>query len=58
MDALNHLYPKLSPGGYCIIDDFHALPDCRRAVEEYRESHGIGEPIQAVDHAGVFWQKA
>jgi hypothetical protein len=58
MDALNHLYPKLSPGGYCIIDDFHALPDCRRAVEEYRESHGIEEPIQAVDHAGVFWQKA
>jgi predicted O-methyltransferase YrrM len=30
MDALQNLYPKLSPGGYCIIDDFFG--PCRLAV--------------------------
>lgn len=32
--CLEHLYPHLSPGGVCIIDDY-ALPGCRKAVDEY-----------------------
>lgn len=32
--CLEHLYPKLSPGGWLIIDDF-ALSGCRDAVLEY-----------------------
>ena len=28
MDGLNHVYPKLSPGGFCIIDDYYAFPSC------------------------------
>ena len=31
MDALGPLYPKLSEGGFCIIDDY-ALPGCRKAA--------------------------
>lgn len=57
MDALSHLYPRLSPGGYCIIDDFSSFTDCRRAVEEYRAAHQIDAPIQAIDAQGVFWKK-
>jgi hypothetical protein len=30
------LVGKLSVGGYVIIDDFRMLPECIRAVEDYR----------------------
>ncbi|SDH06466.1 demethyldecarbamoylnovobiocin O-methyltransferase/8-demethyl-8-(2,3-dimethoxy-alpha-L-rhamnosyl)tetracenomycin-C 4'-O-methyltransferase [Sinosporangium album] len=58
MDALTHLYPKLSPGGYVIVDDYSALVSCRLAVTHYREKHGIGDPIHTVDRSGVYWQKS
>ena len=29
-DALVHLYPRLSPGGFCIVDDYHSFEECRR----------------------------
>ena len=44
MDALEGLYPRLSSGGYIIIDDWH-LPSCRQAVFDYRQAHDIDEPI-------------
>lgn len=28
--ALDALYPRLSPGGFCIIDDYHAIEACGR----------------------------
>src|SRR5205814_3171431 len=58
MDALVNLYPKLSPGGYCIIDDYGLIEACRRAVGDYRARHGIGEPIHIVDGTAVYWQRA
>lgn len=57
-DAIQLLYPKLSAGGYCIVDDYHAFDDCKRAIEEYRQQYGIQERIQEIDNMGVFWQKA
>lgn len=57
MDALNALYRKLSPGGFCIVDDY-ALPGCRQAIDDYRRDHGIVEPIEVIDWTGVFWRKA
>ncbi|HUQ77176.1 MAG TPA: TylF/MycF/NovP-related O-methyltransferase, partial [Burkholderiales bacterium] len=58
MDALTHLYPKLQPGGYCIIDDYHDIPACRQAVLDYRERHGIDEEIMTIDWSAIFWRKA
>jgi len=58
MDGLVSLYPKLSPGGYIIIDDFGAIPACAKAVHDYREKHGITEEIKEIDWSGRFWQKA
>jgi len=58
MDALTHLYPKLSPGGYCIIDDYNAMEPCRHAVTDYREQHGIRDEVVPIDWAGVFWRKS
>jgi O-methyltransferase len=56
MEALANLYPRLSPGGYCIIDDYD-IPRCREAVEDYRSDQRIASPIQAIDQSGVYWQK-
>ena len=56
MDVLVNLYPKLSTGGYCIIDDY-ALPACKQAVDDYRGKMNIKSPIIEVDWTGVYWQK-
>lgn len=58
MDALNSLYPKLSIGGYCIIDDY-GLPDeaCKKAVTKYREIQGITAEIIDIDGNGAYWKK-
>jgi O-methyltransferase len=57
IDALTSLYPKLSPGGFVIVDDYGDLQGCRQAVTDYREKHGICEPIVKIDWTGVFWEK-
>lgn len=58
MDALVNLYPKLSVGGYLIVDDYGAIPTCRQAVHDYREAHGVHEEILPIDWSGVFWQRS
>lgn len=55
-ESLTYLYPKLSIGGYCIIDDW-ALPSAKKATMDYRESFGITAPLQAIDPIAVFWRK-
>ena len=57
MDALTSLYPKLSPGGYLIVDDFGYAEACRKAVHDYRAAHGITEEIVTIDWTGSFWRK-
>lgn len=57
MDALGNLYPKLSRGGYCIIDDY-ALKGCKQAVDDYRAQFKISAPMTAVDWSGVYWRKS
>lgn len=58
MDALVHLYPKLSVGGYVIVDDYGAIASCRDAVHEYRDRLGITDEIHRVDHMAVHWRRA
>lgn len=58
MDALVSLYPKLSVGGYVIIDDYGALLPCRQAVHDYRQRHGIAEPLQPIDWTGAYWRRS
>ena len=56
IDVLNALYSKLSPRGFCIIDDYH-LDGCKQAVNDYRAQHGISEKIIEIDDSGVYWRK-
>jgi hypothetical protein len=55
--VLSHLYPKLSPGGFVIIDDFGAIPGCKAAVDDFRTRYSISSPINQVDWTGIFWRK-
>jgi O-methyltransferase len=56
MDALRLLYPKLSVGGYVIIDDYW-LPNCRAAVDAFRAAEGIEDELVQVDRAIVYWRR-
>jgi len=56
MEALEPLYPKVSPGGYCIVDDYY-LSNCRAAVDDYRSRLGVTDEIVPIDLASVFWRK-
>jgi O-methyltransferase len=57
MVVLDALYPKLSAGGYVIIDDYGAAPACRQATEDFRREHRIGSPLREIDWTGVYWQR-
>lgn len=57
IDALDALYPKLSPRGFVIVDDYGAIPACRQATEDYRREHAIDAPMSQVDWTGVYWRK-
>jgi O-methyltransferase len=60
IEVLEHLYPKLEKGGFCIIDDY-GLGPCKLAVEHYRSQHGIEDPIVLIDNPpafpSIFWKK-
>ena len=57
IQALDALYPRLSVGGFCIIDDYHAISACRQAVTDYRKANGVSSPIMEIDGTGVLWRK-
>ncbi len=56
IDALTSLYPKLSKGGYVIIDDY-VLEGCRQAVHDFREANEIHDEIIDIDGTGAFWRR-
>ena len=55
MESLEYLYPKLSRGGFCIIDDY-AIPNCKSAVDDYRAKHAINTELQEIDYSGRYWR--
>lgn len=58
LDALTNLYPKLSLGGFVIVDDYNAVEGCNEATDEYRDSLGIDEPLALIEEGGAYWRKA
>jgi O-methyltransferase len=57
MDALVPLYPKLSIGGYIIVDDYYNVDGCKKAIDKYRADNLIIEPICEIDGNGIYWRK-
>lgn len=58
-DCLVHLYDRLSPGGYLIVDDYGEddWTECRAAVDGFRAERGITEPMVQVDRSCWYWQR-
>ncbi|ASW57633.1 macrocin O-methyltransferase [Plantactinospora sp. KBS50] len=57
MVALRSLYPKLSVGGYVIVDDYHAVRGCKQAVDDFRADFGIHDELHQVDWTCRYWQR-
>lgn len=57
MVALENLYPKLSSGGFCIIDDY-CIDNCAQAVHDYRNKNGISSRLIPIDDYSVYWEKS
>jgi hypothetical protein len=55
--ALENLYPRLSVGGYVIVDDYHTFTECRQAVQDYFNSQGISFTPVPIDTEAVFWKR-
>ena len=58
MDGLTALYPKVSSGGFVVIDDYGNIEPCRAAVTDYRRANGIDDEIIDIDGFGVYWRRA
>jgi O-methyltransferase len=58
IQALEPLYPRLSVGGFCIIDDYGAVDACEQAVHDYRSKNNISDQLIDIDGSGVFWRKS
>ncbi len=49
---LQHLYPRLSPGGVLIVDDYGHWQGCRRAIDEYFATDLVPTPFfQRIDYS-------
>ena len=56
MDSLQHLYHKVSKGGYVIIDDFHSWPSCRKAVTDFLSQNALRPEIKTIDWSGAYFK--
>lgn len=61
IDTLVNLYPKLSVGGFCIVDDY-GHKGANKAVHDYRAEHNITDEIIIIDprpgvYPSVYWIK-
>ena len=52
------LYPKLSIGGWVIVDDYGSFAECAQAVHDYLDEKGIHPEIVHLDDEAVYWRKA
>jgi O-methyltransferase len=55
--ALEALYPGLARGGFLVVDDYGSFEGCRRAVDEFRHTHAIGDPLEQIDWTGARWRR-
>jgi O-methyltransferase len=55
-DALLHLYDKVSPTGFIIVDDYNSWRGCRMAVDEFRRERGISAKIEWIDSSSILWK--
>jgi O-methyltransferase len=60
--TLRSLYPRLSPGGYVIVDDYdwegEGETGVKVAIDDFRSESRITDELQKVDWNCVFWRRS
>lgn len=51
MLCLEYIVPRLSVGGFVVVDDYNDWPGCRRATDEFRAAHPELALIRTAPHA-------
>jgi O-methyltransferase len=54
---LVHLYDRVSPGGWVIVDDYQIMRACRQAVKDFFADRGMRPRLRKIDHVGVYLRK-
>jgi len=55
--TLEKFYPRLSPGGFVVLNDYGIYKGARTATDEFFQAHGLDiEPV-AIDPTAAFFQK-
>ena len=57
MDALRALYDKVSNGGYIIVDDYHVVEGCKKAIHDFLNDRQLQPELIEIDGVGVYWKK-
>ena len=58
MDQLFNLYTKVEVGGVIIVDDY-TIPECNKAIHDFRQWHGMSEDIHLISgqQSARYWVK-
>jgi hypothetical protein len=54
---LAHLYDRLSPGGWVIVDDYRLITPCQEAVRDFFGGRGVEPELHDIDRVGVYFRK-
>lgn len=57
MDILFNLWQFVPKGGYIIVDDYHAVPVARSALEKFFMLQKVNPPLIPIDEDGVYFIK-
>jgi len=52
LHEMTHLFPRISPGGILIVDDYGHFMGAKQAVDEYFAGHGPEVLLQRIDFTG------
>jgi O-methyltransferase len=55
LHELAHLFPRLAPGGVCLVDDYGHWQGAKKAVDEYAAFHGL--EIEPIDYTGIYLRR-
>lgn len=56
IQALDALYRRVVPGGFCVVDDYNSVHGCHAAVDEFRASADITGEMKYIDKFAVYWR--
>jgi O-methyltransferase len=55
--CLDHLYDRVSPGGFVVFDDYGYWEGCKLAWEEFRSRNALSIEVTDIDGVGAWFRK-